>query len=152
MPIIQVLLISALGALMATQYFDNLLSERFRKSLNKVRDANAMQAKLNIMNLWTPTPVQCSPFHSFPRRTNTGQTLHDSNLTLSSNFYFFGLPVLQVVFLIFTPSLVFSSFAKSVSLEDMISWYAWIRLFHSQKLCLILWPFFISIFGTVFCS
>lgn len=51
MPIIQVLLISALGALMATQYFDNLLSERFRKSLNKVRDANALQAKLNIMDL-----------------------------------------------------------------------------------------------------
>lgn len=41
-------------------------------------------------------------------------------------FLCFGLPVLQIVFLIFTPSLVFSSFAKSVSLDDMISWYAWI--------------------------
>ncbi|CAI8588452.1 unnamed protein product [Vicia faba] len=63
MPIIQVLLISALGAFMATQYFNNLLSSDFRKSLNKV------------------------------------------------------------VFFIFTPSLVFSSFAKSVSLQDMISWW-----------------------------
>ncbi|XP_058772668.1 protein PIN-LIKES 7-like [Vicia villosa] len=63
MPVIQVLLISALGAFMATHYFNNLLSSDFRKSLNKV------------------------------------------------------------VFFIFTPSLVFSSFAKSVSLEDMISWW-----------------------------
>ncbi|CAJ1930692.1 unnamed protein product [Sphenostylis stenocarpa] len=63
MPIIQVLLISALGALMATQYFDNLLSPDIRKALNKI------------------------------------------------------------VFIIFTPSLVFASFAKSVSLEDMISWW-----------------------------
>lgn len=63
MPIVQVLIISAVGALMATQYFNNLLSAEFRKSLNKV------------------------------------------------------------VFFIFTPSLVFSSFAKSVSLEDMKSWW-----------------------------
>ncbi|MED6194883.1 hypothetical protein PIB30_032665 [Stylosanthes scabra] len=63
MPVIQVLLISGLGALMATHYFDNLLSPNFRKSLNKV------------------------------------------------------------VFLVFTPALVFSSFAKSVTLEDMISWW-----------------------------
>lgn len=63
MPVIQVLLISAMGAFMATQYFDNLLSADFRKSLNKV------------------------------------------------------------VFFIFTPSLVFASFAKSVTLEDMISWW-----------------------------
>jgi hypothetical protein len=38
MPVIQVLLISALGAFMATQYFNNLLSPDFRKSLNKVTD------------------------------------------------------------------------------------------------------------------
>ncbi|XP_020217283.1 protein PIN-LIKES 7 isoform X1 [Cajanus cajan] len=63
MPVIQVLLISALGALMATEYFSNLLSPDTRKALNKI------------------------------------------------------------VFLVFTPSLVFSSFAKSVSLEDMISWW-----------------------------
>ncbi|XP_058777662.1 protein PIN-LIKES 7-like [Vicia villosa] len=63
MPVIQVLLISALGAFMATHYFNNLLSSEFRKSLNKV------------------------------------------------------------VFFVLTPSLVFSSFAKSVSLEDMISWW-----------------------------
>ncbi|CAK8540133.1 unnamed protein product [Lathyrus sativus] len=63
MPVIQVLLISALGAFMATQYFNNLLSSDFRKSLNKV------------------------------------------------------------VFFVFTPALMFSSFAKSVSLEDMISWW-----------------------------
>ncbi|WJX55945.1 hypothetical protein P8452_41657 [Trifolium repens] len=63
MPVIQVLLISALGAFMATQYFNNLLSPDFRKSLNKV------------------------------------------------------------VFIVFTPSLVFASFARSVSLEDMISWW-----------------------------
>ncbi|AES95349.2 auxin efflux carrier family protein [Medicago truncatula] len=62
MPVIQVLLISALGAFMATQYFNNLLSPDFRKSLNKV------------------------------------------------------------VFIVFTPSLVFASLAKSVSLQDMISW------------------------------
>ncbi|WJX61361.1 hypothetical protein P8452_46460 [Trifolium repens] len=61
MPVIQILLISALGAFMATQYFNNLLSPDFRKSLNKI------------------------------------------------------------VFIVFTPSLVFASFAKSVSLEDMIS-------------------------------
>jgi len=36
MPIIQVLLISALGALMATRYFDHLLSPDIRKALNKV--------------------------------------------------------------------------------------------------------------------
>jgi predicted permease len=63
MPVIQVLLISALGAFMATQYFNNFLSPDFRKSLNKV------------------------------------------------------------VFIVFTPSLVFASFARSVSLEDMISWW-----------------------------
>ncbi|KAG4988103.1 Protein PIN-LIKES 7 [Glycine max] len=63
MPVIQVLLISALGALMATQFFDNILSPDIRKALNKI------------------------------------------------------------VFVIFTPSLVFSSFAKSVSLDDMISWW-----------------------------
>ncbi|ESW30018.1 hypothetical protein PHAVU_002G117700 [Phaseolus vulgaris] len=63
MPIIQVLLISALGALMATRYFDHLLSSDIRKALNKI------------------------------------------------------------VFFIFTPSLIFASFAKSVSLEDMISWW-----------------------------
>ncbi|KAF1872065.1 hypothetical protein Lal_00012286 [Lupinus albus] len=62
-PIIQVLLISALGAFMATHYFHNLLSPDFRKSLNKL------------------------------------------------------------VFIVFTPSLIFASFAKSVSLDDMISWW-----------------------------
>ena len=40
MPVIQVLLVSALGAFMATQYFDNLLSPDFRKSLNKVCDSS----------------------------------------------------------------------------------------------------------------
>jgi len=35
-PVIQVLLISAVGAFMATDYCDNLLSAEFRKSLNKV--------------------------------------------------------------------------------------------------------------------
>lgn len=39
MPVIQVLLISALGAFMATSYFNNLLSPDFRKSLNKVSDS-----------------------------------------------------------------------------------------------------------------
>ncbi|XP_004509460.1 protein PIN-LIKES 7-like [Cicer arietinum] len=62
-PIIQVLLISAVGAYMATEYCNNILSPDFRKSLNKI------------------------------------------------------------VFTAFTPSLIFSSFAKSVSLEDMISWW-----------------------------
>ncbi|XP_027347882.1 protein PIN-LIKES 7-like [Abrus precatorius] len=62
-PVIQVLLISALGALMATDYCNNLLSADFRKSLNKI------------------------------------------------------------VFIAFTPSLIFASFAKTVSLEDMISWW-----------------------------
>lgn len=38
LPVIQVLLISALGALMATQFFDNILSPDIRKALNKVRD------------------------------------------------------------------------------------------------------------------
>ncbi|CAK8561943.1 unnamed protein product [Lathyrus sativus] len=62
-PIIQVLLISAVGAFMATDRGDNLLSADFRKSLNKI------------------------------------------------------------VFFAFTPSLIFASFAKSVSLDDMISWW-----------------------------
>ncbi|KAF7829068.1 protein PIN-LIKES 7 [Senna tora] len=62
-PILQVLLVSALGAFLATGFCDNLLSPNFRKSLNKL------------------------------------------------------------VFLVFTPSLVFSSFANSVSLDDMISWW-----------------------------
>ncbi|XP_058736708.1 protein PIN-LIKES 7-like [Vicia villosa] len=62
-PIIQVLLISAVGAFMATDHGDNLLSADFRKSLNKI------------------------------------------------------------VFFAFTPSLIFASFAKSVSLDDMISWW-----------------------------
>jgi hypothetical protein len=35
-PIIQVLLISAVGAYMATDYGNNLLSPDFRKSLNRV--------------------------------------------------------------------------------------------------------------------
>ncbi|PNX96444.1 auxin efflux carrier family protein, partial [Trifolium pratense] len=62
-PIIQVLLISAVGAYMATDYGNNLLSPDFRKSLNRI------------------------------------------------------------VFTAFTPSLIFASFAKSVSLDDMISWW-----------------------------
>lgn len=37
-PIIQVLLISAVGAFMATDHGDNLLSTDFRKSLNKVKE------------------------------------------------------------------------------------------------------------------
>ncbi|XP_061357513.1 protein PIN-LIKES 7-like [Gastrolobium bilobum] len=62
-PVIQVLLISALGAFLATDYCNNLLSADFRKSLNKI------------------------------------------------------------VFIAFTPSLIFASFAKSVSLDDMILWW-----------------------------
>ncbi|CAI8608897.1 unnamed protein product [Vicia faba] len=62
-PIIQVLLVSAVGAFMATDCGDNLLSAEFRKTLNKI------------------------------------------------------------VFFAFTPSLIFASFAKSVSLDDMISWW-----------------------------
>ncbi|KAI4353639.1 hypothetical protein L6164_002571 [Bauhinia variegata] len=61
-PILQVLMISALGAFMATECFNNLLSADTRKSLNKI------------------------------------------------------------VFIVFTPSLVFSSFAETVTLDDMISW------------------------------
>ncbi|KAI7738386.1 hypothetical protein M8C21_008449 [Ambrosia artemisiifolia] len=62
MPILEVLLVSAIGALMATQYF-NLLSSDTRKSLNKI------------------------------------------------------------VFVAFTPSLIFASLAKTVTLEDIISWW-----------------------------
>ncbi|KAH7519810.1 protein PIN-LIKES 7 [Ziziphus jujuba] len=62
MPIIQVLLISGLGALMATEYF-NLLPADARRSLNKI------------------------------------------------------------VFVIFTPSLMFANLAKTVTLEDVISWW-----------------------------
>ncbi|RHN41828.1 putative membrane transport protein [Medicago truncatula] len=62
-PIIQVLLISAVGAYMATEHGNNLLAADFRKSLNKI------------------------------------------------------------VFTAFTPALIFASFAKSVSLDDMISWW-----------------------------
>ncbi|KAF9682088.1 hypothetical protein SADUNF_Sadunf05G0072000 [Salix dunnii] len=62
LPIIQVLLISFLGALMATEYL-NLLPKDARKSLNKM------------------------------------------------------------VFMVFTPSLMFASLAKTVTLEDIISWW-----------------------------
>lgn len=62
LPIIQVLLISFLGALMATEYL-NLLPKDARKSLNKL------------------------------------------------------------VFMVFTPSLMFASLAKTVTLEDIISWW-----------------------------
>ncbi|XP_015954345.1 protein PIN-LIKES 7-like [Arachis duranensis] len=62
-PIIQVLLVSAVGVYMASDKFDNFLSENFRRSLNKL------------------------------------------------------------VFIAFTPSLIFASFARSVSLDDMISWW-----------------------------
>lgn len=62
MPIVQVLLISILGALMATQYW-NLLTADARRSLNKV------------------------------------------------------------VFTVFTPSLMFASLAKTVTLEEIISWW-----------------------------
>lgn len=62
MPIVQVLLISVLGAFMATEYL-NLLSADTRKSLNKI------------------------------------------------------------VFVVFTPSLMFASLAKTVTLEDIISWW-----------------------------
>uniref|UniRef100_A0A6M2F5W1 Auxin efflux carrier family protein n=1 Tax=Populus davidiana TaxID=266767 RepID=A0A6M2F5W1_9ROSI len=62
LPIIQVLLISFLGALMATEYL-NLLPKDARRSLNKL------------------------------------------------------------VFMVFTPSLMFASLAKTVTLEDIISWW-----------------------------
>ncbi|XP_076945386.1 protein PIN-LIKES 7-like [Bidens hawaiensis] len=62
MPILEVLLLTAIGALMATQYF-NLLTSDIRKSLNKI------------------------------------------------------------VFVAFTPSLIFASLAKTVTLEDIISWW-----------------------------
>ncbi|KAJ6774790.1 hypothetical protein OIU79_018055 [Salix purpurea] len=62
LPIIQVLLISFLGALMATEYL-NLLPKDARRSLNKM------------------------------------------------------------VFMVFTPSLMFASLAKTVTLEDIISWW-----------------------------
>lgn len=62
LPIIQVLLISFMGALMATEYL-NLLPKDARKSLNKL------------------------------------------------------------VFMVFTPSLMFASLAKTVTLEDIISWW-----------------------------
>ncbi|KAK7386560.1 hypothetical protein VNO78_26893 [Psophocarpus tetragonolobus] len=62
-PVIEVLLISAVGAFMASEYCNNLLSADFRRSLNKI------------------------------------------------------------VFLAFTPCLIFASFAEHVSLDDMISWW-----------------------------
>ncbi|XP_071706982.1 protein PIN-LIKES 7-like [Rutidosis leptorrhynchoides] len=62
MPILEVLLVSAVGAVMATDYF-NLLSNDTRKSLNKI------------------------------------------------------------VFVAFTPSLIFASLAKTVTLEEIISWW-----------------------------
>uniref|UniRef100_A0A2P2PJD8 Auxin efflux carrier family protein n=1 Tax=Rhizophora mucronata TaxID=61149 RepID=A0A2P2PJD8_RHIMU len=63
MPILQVLIISLLGAFMATDYSSNLLSADTRKSLNKI------------------------------------------------------------VFMVFTPSLMFASLAKTVTLQDIISWW-----------------------------
>ncbi|KAJ7953240.1 Auxin efflux carrier family protein [Quillaja saponaria] len=63
MPILQVLLISALGAFMATEYFNNILSAETRRSLNKI------------------------------------------------------------VFMVFTPALMFASLSKTVTLHDIISWW-----------------------------
>ncbi|KAD7479149.1 hypothetical protein R6Q59_008043 [Mikania micrantha] len=62
MPILEVLLLTGIGAVMATEYF-NILSSDTRKSLNKI------------------------------------------------------------VFVAFTPSLIFASLAKTVTLEDIISWW-----------------------------
>ncbi|KAI3798773.1 hypothetical protein L1987_34052 [Smallanthus sonchifolius] len=62
MPILEVLLLTAIGAVMATEFFD-ILSSTTRKSLNKI------------------------------------------------------------VFVAFSPSLIFSSLAKTVTLEDIISWW-----------------------------
>ncbi|KAJ7944035.1 Auxin efflux carrier family protein [Quillaja saponaria] len=63
MPILQVLIISALGAFMASGNFNNILSAETRRSLNKI------------------------------------------------------------VFIVFTPSLMFASLAKTVTLQDITSWW-----------------------------
>ncbi|CAJ1942193.1 unnamed protein product [Sphenostylis stenocarpa] len=67
-PILEVLLISAVGVFLATDYCNNVLSADFRKSLNKI------------------------------------------------------------VFIAFTPALIFASFAENVSLDDMILWYHSIKV------------------------
>lgn len=36
--------------------------------------------------------------------------------------FFFVLLLLQIVFMVFTPSLMFASLAKTVTLQDIISW------------------------------
>lgn len=91
MPILQVLLISILGAFMATNYC-NLLTTDARRSLNKVP-----LSQLDLLQ------INSVAFFFF--------------LQMSDFF----LPT-QIVFMLFTPSLMFASLAKTVTLQDIISW------------------------------
>ena len=91
MPILQVLIISSLGAFMATDYL-NLLHTDARKSLNIVRTY-------------------------FPKKI-LSTLLFTSSITVLTR-----TPIrLQIVFVVFTPSLMFASLAETVTFEDLVAW------------------------------
>ena len=91
-PIVQVLLIGLLGAYLASGY-SNLLPHSARRDMNKVTCSCCNQIPLLCISL--------SHIHS------------DLNHELT---------IQQVVFTVFTPSLMFASLAKTVTLKEIISW------------------------------
>lgn len=107
MPTFQVLIISVLGAFMATEYW-NLLPVDARRSMNKV----------GTCVFW-----YISWF------------LHESDankyLWLIGSCWVMIYKKMQVVFVVFTPSLVFASVAKTITFEDIISMYASVSVFGS---------------------
>lgn len=96
MPIVQVLLISVLGAFLATDYC-SLLSADTRRSVNKVTSIFAFLF---------------SYYHAFII----------SYIYISSLINIFRCT--QLVFVVFTPCIMFANLAQTVTLQDIISWYA----------------------------
>jgi hypothetical protein len=86
MPILQVLLISILGAFMATEYL-NLLPADARRSLNKVM--HAMHICINLWESW--------PFFSSVSKGKQGQDDHSSTCCFF-NLKFFELWVILVAY------------------------------------------------------
>ncbi|CAM8950623.1 unnamed protein product [Rhodiola kirilowii] len=89
MPIVEVLLISTLGALMATDRF-NLLHNDARKSLNKVSSSSSFCNR----TMYVYFRLLICLFTLVPDR-----------------------------FTLFTPALMFASLTKTVTLDEIISWW-----------------------------
>ena len=92
MPILQVLIISMLGAFMATDYL-KLLPPDARKYMNKVGCFFSNEESVFLY------------------------------LVFSCFLVFESVWTMQIVFVAFTPSLVFASLAKTVNFQEIISWY-----------------------------